>query len=174
MNAAPSPLRAPPLRRRLAAFVYEGMLLFGVVMAAGLIYGVATDQRHALQGSLGLQAFMFAVLGLYFGWFWVRQGQTLAMRTWRMKLVRADGSPLGWGRALLRYLLAWLWFLPALGALALAGLQGAGPALGAITAGVLTYGALAFLHPQRQFLHDALCGTCIVPWTAPPKEVFEE
>lgn len=174
MKPAADPRRAPPLRRRLAAFVYEGMLLFGVIMAAGIVYGVATDQRHALQGSLGLQIFMFAVLGLYFGWFWVRQGQTLAMRTWRMKLVTADGQPLGWGRALLRYLLAWLWFLPALAALGIAGLKGAGPAFGAITAGVLTYGALSFLHPQRQFLHDAICGTRLVPWAAPPRQAEEE
>lgn len=167
--AAPLALQAPALRRRLAAFTYEGLLLFGVIMAAGLVYGVATNQRHALQGSLGLQIFIFGVLGLYFVGFWVRQGQTLAMRTWRMQLVGTDGARVSWKRATGRYLLAWLWFLPALVALSLAGVKGAGPSFIAISAGVLTYGALAFLHPERQFLHDVICGTRIVPWTAPPK-----
>lgn len=172
-NSAPKPsdpgsLRAPALRRRLAAFIYEGLLLFGVLMAAGLVYGVVTDQRHALKGSLGLQAFLFFVLGLYFVGFWVRQGQTLAMRTWRMQLVGLDGGRVRWQRAACRYVLAWLWFLPALAAVSLAGLKGAWPALGAISVGVLTYAMLAFLHPQRQFLHDVLCGTRLVPWIPKP------
>jgi uncharacterized RDD family membrane protein YckC len=158
-------MHAPAVRRRLAAFVYEGLLLFGVLMAAGLVYGVLTDQRHALKGSLGLQAFLFFVLGLYFVGFWVRQGQTLAMRTWRMQLVGLDGRRVSWQRAACRYVLAWLWFLPALGTLSLAGLKGAWPAFAAVSVGVLTYATLAFLHPQRQFLHDVLCGTRLVPWT---------
>jgi uncharacterized RDD family membrane protein YckC len=164
LEPSASALRAPALRRRLAAFVYEGLLLFGVLMAAGLVYAVLTDQRHALKGSHGLQAFLFIVLGLYFVGFWVHQGQTLAMRTWRMQLVGPDGRRVSWKRAACRYVLAWLWFLPALGALSLTGLQGGGPALGAISVGVLTYAMLTFVHPQRQFLHDVLCNTRLVPW----------
>jgi uncharacterized RDD family membrane protein YckC len=161
-------MRAPPLRRRLAAFIYEGMLLFGVVMAAGLVYALVTNQRHALQGSLGLRVYLFVILGLYFVGFWVRQGQTLAMRTWRIQLVTATGAKLGAGRATARYVLSWLWFLPALLSVSLWGVKGAGPAFGAVTAGVLVYAALAFLNPQRQFLHDVVCGTRLVPWTPKP------
>ena len=68
MNGAPEPARAletPALWRRLACFLYEGVLLFGVVMAAGLLYSIATSQRNALQGRLGLVLFLFAVLGSY-------------------------------------------------------------------------------------------------------------
>ena len=46
----PTASNTPRLFRRLAAFVYEGVLLFGVTMAAGYVYGVLTQQRHALQG----------------------------------------------------------------------------------------------------------------------------
>jgi uncharacterized RDD family membrane protein YckC len=76
-------LAAPGLRRRLACFVYEGVLLFGVVMVAGLVYGIATGQRHALVGTTGLQVFTFVVLGCYFVFLWSRSGQTLAMQTWQ-------------------------------------------------------------------------------------------
>jgi uncharacterized RDD family membrane protein YckC len=155
--------------RRLAGFVYEGLLLFGVVMAAGLIYALVTNQRHALQGSVGLRIYLFLVLGLYFVWFWTRQGQTLAMRTWRIQLVTATGERPGLLRACCRYALCWLWFVPALLSLWLWGVKGAGAAFGAITAGVLVYGALAFLNPQRQFLHDVVCGTRLIPWTPQPK-----
>ena len=90
--------------RRLAAFVYEGVLLFGVVMLAGFVYGVATDQRHALQGQRGLQWAVFVVLGAYFAGFWSRQGQTLAMKTWHIRLLDKAGQPVSAWRALLRYL----------------------------------------------------------------------
>lgn len=157
----------PGLARRLAAFVYEGVLLFGIVMGAGLVYGIVTDQRHALAGAPGLRLALFVVLGLYFVYFWTRSGQTLAMQTWHLRLVGPDGRPPGVGRALARYLLAWLWFLPALLALWLSGLKGGWAAAAVVLAGVLAYAALARLHPGRQYLHDLLCGTRLVHWRPP-------
>jgi uncharacterized RDD family membrane protein YckC len=156
------PLRTPSVRRRLAAFVYEGVLLFGVVMAAGFVWSLATQQRHALLGRHGLQALLFVVLGLYFAWFWSHGGQTVALKAWRIRLVRSDGSAVSTTRAAVRYLLAWLWFAPALLAVWLAGLRGAGAITGVVAAGVLAFAALARLHPSRQFLHDVLCGTRLI------------
>jgi uncharacterized RDD family membrane protein YckC len=160
----PTALPTPGIRRRLACFVYEGVLLFGVWMAVGLVYGVLTRQTHALTGRHGLQAVMFVVLGLYFVYFWSRSGQTLAMQTWHIRLVTREGAPVSLLRAALRYLLAWLWFLPALLGWWLSGLKVGGGTFVALTAGVLTYAALARLHPQRQFWHDAVCGTRLVTW----------
>ncbi len=159
-----SAVQAPGLARRLACFLYEGVLLFGVVMAAGLLYAVVTNQRHALEGTLGLRVYVFLVLGAYFIWFWSRQGQTLAMRTWRLRLTTAKGENPSPMRAGCRYLLAWLWFMPALLTLYLSGLKGAGPAFAALLVGVLAYAALALLHPQKQYLHDLACGTRLVDW----------
>lgn len=167
-GSAADPLVAPPLARRLACFLYEGVLLFGVVMVAGLLYAAVTEQRHALSGQRGLQAWLFVVLGVYFVGFWVWQGQTLAMRTWHLKLVGKDGALIGAGRATARYLLAWLWFVPALAALKASGLQGGLAFVAIIVIGVLTYGALSRLHPQRQFAHDVLCGTRLID-TRPAK-----
>jgi len=173
--AAPGGPPTPGLVRRLACFVYEGVLLFGVLMAAGLVYGVATDQRHALAGAFGLRVFLFLVLGAYFVGFWSQYGQTLAMRTWHIRLVHTVHGdslrPPGWARAAARYLLAWLWFLPALVALHFSGLKGAPTAFALLSVGVLTYALLARVHPQRQFLHDALCGTRLVTWRPPPKRM---
>jgi uncharacterized RDD family membrane protein YckC len=163
VTAAATALPATPgLWRRLAAFTYEGVLLFGVVMAAGLIYATVTEQSHALVGQTGLQVWLFLVLGFYFCWFWVRHGQTLAMRTWHIRLVRADGAPPGWSRAIARYVLAWMWFLPALAVVYLAQIRGGWAVTGIVIVGVLTYAGLARLHPSRQFIHDLLCGTRLV------------
>jgi len=162
-------LQTPGLARRLACFLYEGVLLFGVVAAAGLIYGIATNQRHALVGAVGLRIFLFVVLGAYFVWFWSRHGQTLAQRTWRMQLVGPDGRTPSSMRAACRYMLSWLWFLPALLMLHFSGLKGTPPTLVALIAGVMTYAVLSQLNPRKQYLHDLACGTRLVDWQPPPK-----
>ena len=153
---------APGLARRLAAFVYEGVLLFGVVMIAGLVYSGLTQQRHALQGRIGLMLFLFLVLGAYFSWFWSRGGQTVAMKAWHIRLLSADGSPVSRPRAAARYVLCWLWFLPATAAVYSAGLHGKGEIVTAMITGVLAYAALAWLRPDRQFWHDVVCDTRLV------------
>jgi uncharacterized RDD family membrane protein YckC len=162
----PEAPKAPPLHRRLACFLYEGVLLFGVVMAAGFVYGTVTQQRHALVGTWGLQTVIFVVLGLYFVHSWSGKGQTLAMQTWHIRLVGLDGAPVTRFKALCRYLLSWLWFLPALVGVQLAGLKGPGATFTAMAAGVLAYAGLAWLHPKGQYLHDELCGTRLIPWAA--------
>jgi uncharacterized RDD family membrane protein YckC len=159
-------LPMPGLARRMAAFVYEGVLLFGVVFVAGFLYSVVTRQDHALRGQTGLQVFVFLVLAAYFITFWSRGGQTVAMQAWHVRLVSADGAAVTPLRALARYLLAWLWFAPALIAASVAGLHSAAQIFTLMIVGVIAYALLAFLHPQRQFLHDAVCGTRLVTWRA--------
>ena len=160
-HASPAPA-TPGLRRRLASFVYEGVLLFGVVMLAGFIYGNLTQQRHALQGTLGLQVTVFIALGMYFVGFWTRQGQTLAMKTWHIRLVDAHGGPPSWTRSLARYVASWIWFVPWLGAYRLLGWQGGWSLTALLFGGVTLYALLSRLHPERQFWHDQLCGTRLI------------
>ena len=167
VDAAAQP--APGLRRRMAAFVYEGVLLFGVLMVAGLIYGVVMQQRHALAGLHGLQAFVFLVLGLYFTWFWSHGGQTIAMKTWHVRLMTRDGLPVPMGRAWLRYALSWLWFLPALLTAWLAGLHSTATIGWTLLAWVVVYASLTRFSRQRQFLHDLLAGTRLVYAPSPPR-----
>lgn len=153
---------APPLRRRLACFVYEGVLLFGVVMIAGYLYSSLTQQRNALVGLHGLQAFLFVVLGVYFVWFWSHGGQTVAMKTWRIRVVTLSGAPVSQPRALARYVLSWLWFLPALAFAYFAHLQSAAEIFALMLAGVVAYAALALLDTRRRYWHDVVCGTRLI------------
>jgi uncharacterized RDD family membrane protein YckC len=157
-------LEAPGLLRRLACFLYEGVLLFGVVMMAGLAYGVLTQQRHALVGATGLQVLLFFVLGAYFVYFWSRKGQTLAMLTWHIRLVTADGLAVPPFRAAARYLLSWLWFVPALAVVHFWGLHGGWAIFCAVLTGLLAYALLTKLQPDRQYWHDAVCHTRLVTW----------
>jgi uncharacterized RDD family membrane protein YckC len=138
MPGAAAP-RAPGLGRRLACAVDESLILAALVLVATFPFlalaGDATAgwRRHLLQG------YVLAVVGAYLVAFWTRGGQTLAMKTWRIRLERADGGRVGPGTALLRY------------AFAIAGLA-------ALCVGFLW----AFLDRDGQFLHDRLAGTRLV------------
>jgi uncharacterized RDD family membrane protein YckC len=157
---ADAPLQAPTLLRRMACWLYEGLLMFGVVWIAGYLFGTLSQTRHALDNRHGLQVFLFIVFGIYFVWFW-HKGQTLAMKTWHIRVVNAQGQPLTQGRALLRYALSWLWLLPPL-ALSLA-LHLQGGTIAALTLGwVVLYAQISRFHPSKQFVHDALAGTRLV------------
>lgn len=148
------------LRLRLAALVYEATLLFGVVFAASYVLIAATGWTYPLPAARRwtLQAVVFVVVGLYFVYCWTHGGQTLALKAWRLRVARADGSPVRLGQAIVRYLLAWHLFLPGLISIVLF------PAtpwlnLAALVLGMLGMLALVNLDPQRQAVHDRLLGT---------------
>ncbi len=92
----------------MACWLYEGMLLFGVVFIASYLFSTLSQTRHALDNRHLQQAFLFVMLGIYFAWFWSR-GQTLAMKTWHIRLVDRHGRPVSQLRGLGRYVLSWLW-----------------------------------------------------------------
>ena len=94
---------APGLARRLASMAYEALLIFAVAFFAAWIFFFASGGRDATRGALRieLQLFILAVLAAYFVWCWLRGGQTLAMRAWRIRLM--DVTP---GKAALRFVLA--------------------------------------------------------------------
>jgi uncharacterized RDD family membrane protein YckC len=138
--------RAPALGRRMASAIYELLLLLALAFIASFPYlAVLGDSTHGWKRHL-LQAWVLAVWGAYFVWFWSRGGQTLPMKTWKIRVVRFDGAPLGAGRALHRY------------ALAVLGLAAAGLGF-----------AWALVDRDRQFLHDRLAGTALVEASESPR-----
>jgi uncharacterized RDD family membrane protein YckC len=158
---------APTIRRRLMAMVYETFLLVAVEMLAVLLFLVVTRNNQAPVFQHALKAYLFLVTGAYFIHFWCDSGHTLAMKTWRLRLV-ADGHPrVPLRTAALRYLLAWGWFLPALVACAALGLKGKGEIALAVVIGIAAWALTALFDRDRRgagrrFLHDRLAGTRIV------------
>jgi uncharacterized RDD family membrane protein YckC len=156
-------LAAPSLRRRMACWLYEALLLFALALIATLVFSVAVQMKHALDARQWLlQGFLAVVGGIYCAWFWSK-GQTLPMRAWHIRMVDRRGRPVSQPRALLRYVYCSLWFAPVIAVLQ------AWPRFTLSEAGVLFGGWIAFwallsrLHPQRQFWHDAMAGTRLVP-----------
>jgi uncharacterized RDD family membrane protein YckC len=154
-------LAAPSLRRRMACWLYEALLLFAVGLIATLVFSVAIDMRSGIDPRRWLlQAFLAVVFGVYFSFFWSK-GQTLAMKTWRITVVDRHGRGLTQGRAFMRYVFCAIWVLPPLAALA--SRRFTLPELGVIFLGWVAFWAvLSRLHPQRQFWHDAWAGTRLV------------
>ena len=165
------PMDVPSIPRRMACWMYEGLLMFGVVFLAGYLFGALSQTRNGMDNRHALQTFLFVIFGIYFVWFWAK-GQTLAMKTWDIRVVDKNGGAITQKRALIRYMLSWLWFLPPLiftWAFGASGKEGAVFALG----WVAVWAVLARFHPRKQFWHDALAGTQLITWKAPesPKRI---
>jgi uncharacterized RDD family membrane protein YckC len=92
--------------------LYDLMLLFGVVVMAAALFPYAAAPAHHRRRAIDrrppllLQGWLLAVILIYFGYFWSRGRQTLAMRAWRTRLVRDDGADLSGIDALRRLALA--------------------------------------------------------------------
>jgi len=157
-------LKTPRLRRRMACFMYEGMMLLGIGLipgAIGALFVALSGQQHPLQSETSLRVITFVIYGLYFTWFWSGRGQTLPMQTWHIRVVTSEGKPLTQAHALMRYIASCLWFAPAALITSLNHWT-RWEALVIVGVGVAAYGLLALLHPQRQFWHDAFCNTRLV------------
>ena len=148
---------------RFGAWIYEGIILFGLVWFADYAFDALTQSTHALMLRHARMGFLFVLLGVYFVYFW-RQGQTLPMKTWKLRLRSKGGAQASWGQCALRYALAWLWFLPPL--LALAAVPRPSSTFAVLVfvlplAWILTYLLLSRVLPRGQFLHDVLAGTVL-------------
>jgi uncharacterized RDD family membrane protein YckC len=107
-----------PLWRRLAAALYDGLLLLALLMTALLIEIIVRDAFGLPRSETLLRAMPLLVALGFYGAFWTRGGQTLGMRAWRLRLQRADGRAVRWSDAMLRVAVGTLsWGLLGLGVL---------------------------------------------------------
>jgi uncharacterized RDD family membrane protein YckC len=133
------PARSARFGQRFGSLCYEALLLAAIAFAAGwaflAIQPLLSDQ---LVRPL-FQLYLLAVCGAYFIYCWTHSGQTLPMKTWRVRLVTVGGDLPVTARAAVRYLYA-------LASIALAG------------GGFLW----ALIDRDGQFLHDRLAGTRLI------------
>ena len=161
-TANPVPIGTPTVKRRLVAMVYEAFLLVAVEALAVFIFIFATGNRQEPAYRAGLMVFLFLVTAAYFVHAWSGAGFTLAMKTWRIKVVKVGFANVPFKNAALRYLLAWGWFAPALAIGALLDLHHLKEWALLLTLGMLAWALTAFLDKDRQFLHDRIAGTRLI------------
>lgn len=132
----------PSIRRRLAAIVYESLLLLGIFAVMLVPLFLLAITLHVQVPQPMLRVYIFLGLAFYFIWQWHGGRQTLAMRTWKLLIMTPAGKPPSLWRLALRYVLAW-------------------PSI------LFGFGLIwAILDRDKQFLHDRLAGTRIT--FAPP------
>lgn len=157
-----APVATPTILRRVTVMLYEALLLISVEMLAIAVYMLATlNSQHPLAKE-GMKAWLLLVTAAYFIWCWMNTGHTLAMKTWRIKVVKPGHHTLPLRTAALRFLLAWGWFLPALLVIRAFGLHGKGQIALVFLAGIAAWAMTALLDKDRQFLHDRLAGTRLI------------
>lgn len=128
----------PKIGRRLLSMLYEGLVIFSVLLIGFLLPQIVLSGFCMnLTGKL-LWLHVVILLMLYFLWCWLNGGQTLPMKTWKLRITSQDGSPLRPAQGLLRYLAAW-------------------PSILLFGAGLFW----AIFDKDRQFLHDRIAGTWI-------------
>lgn len=102
------------LARRFAAIAYDGIVLIAVLFFAAIPPTVAVVslasvvQEASVAFRLGMGVYVLAVAFAFYGGFWTHGGQTIGMRAWRVRVVRADGGPVRWADAGLRFTAAML------------------------------------------------------------------
>ena len=134
------------LPRRLAAALYELLLLTALVFIAGFVLLPLISPARvgdplavpSLPARTALFCALFAIVAVYCVFGWTGGRRTLPQKTWHLRLVDAAGSPLDYRRAFVRYLAGWI-----------------APAL------ALNFLA-AFVDPERLFLHDRVADTRLV------------
>jgi len=138
-SGAPQGTTPASRSRRALALVYEALLLLALLLVGSLPFVMVAHDADRVAARPLFQLYLFAMTAVYFVWQWRHGGQTLAMRTWRIRLVTRGGAPLTWTHAFKRFLFA----LP----------------------GTLLCGAgflWALVDREGIFLHDRLAGTRIV------------
>jgi uncharacterized RDD family membrane protein YckC len=130
--------------RRLAALLYDAVLLAALLMiyTAGALFfthGAAVVAANAGAWVYVYRAGLVAVIAGYYLLNWLRSGQTLGMRAWRLRAVSESGKPLALKAAVLRLIYGLIAWAPA--------------ALGVLW---------LYVDPEHLALHDRLSKTRIV------------
>lgn len=129
----------PGIQRRLVCMLYEGLVVFSILLIGFLIPQVVLSGFGWTVSPRALWLHILLLLLIYFVWCWLNGGQTLPMKTWKLRIINSDGLPLRPMQAVLRYLIAW--------------------------PSILLFGIGIFwvmFDKDQQFLHDRLAGTRIV------------
>lgn len=129
----------PKLWQRILCLMYDFLLLLAIIFMASFVFVPLFSKMDSEYFKPLYQFYLLMIMGLYFIWFWTHGGQTLAMQTWKLRLVDASGGNVTKKQAITRYLLA------------------------LVTYPFFCIGIIwIFFDRDRQFLHDRIAGTRII------------
>jgi uncharacterized RDD family membrane protein YckC len=133
------PISLPGIGRRLVCMLYESLVVFSILLIGFLLPQIVLSGFHFELSPRILWLHVLLLLLVYFAWCWLNGGQTLPMKTWKLRIVSAEGTVIRPLQAVLRYLAAW-------------------PSILLLGIGIFW----ALFDKDGQFLHDRIAGTRIV------------
>ena len=100
--------KTPALWRQLAAILYDALLVFAVlaVGAALVVIPLGMLGHELAPGNPWFRLYLLALIVAFYSYFWMRGGQTLGMRSWRLQLHNLRPGPVTWLQCLLRFIIA--------------------------------------------------------------------
>lgn len=93
-----------PLTRRLAAMVYDLLLVLALLFLFGFI-GVAISGGEANESQL-FKLSVWVVPFIFYSYFWRKSGQSLGMLAWRLRIQTHQGTPISQLQVFLRLIAA--------------------------------------------------------------------
>lgn len=105
--------QSPSFLRRLAAMLYDVLLLLALLFLATAFLLPFNAGRAFTHQQVFYPVYLLIVSFIFYAGFWTHGGQTLGLRTWKMKVLTVNQQPLSWRLALLRFcaaILSWCFF----------------------------------------------------------------
>lgn len=130
------------LMRRLFAIAYDCFLLLALLFITTAIFnslnhGTAIESDDMLY--IPLVITLSVITFFFFSWFWIHGGQTLGLKTWRLRVIDTDFNPISWQQSSIRFFVA------------------------IISAGFFGIGFFwSFFHKERKTWHDIVSKTVVV------------
>lgn len=109
-------MQSPGFFRHLAIIVYDSLLLLALLFLATAIVLPFNSGEAFSSSQYFFPLYLLSVCFLFYGWFWTHGGQTLGMKTWKIKVLTFDYQPMTWWQALKRFITAIIsWLLLGMG-----------------------------------------------------------
>ena len=131
-------MKKAPFYKIFFSSVYDLILLLAVLFLFVFLFVVILGESISGIKKVGFQIYLASIIVIYYAYFWVSYGQTLAMQTWKIKLISKNNKIITFRLALKRLILCiffsitfinFFWFL---------------------------------FSKKREFLHDKLCNTAVI------------
>lgn len=92
---------------RLIAIIFYDLLLLIAILFVATALALPFNAGEAFSTSQYFYPIYLIVISfLYYGWFWTNGGQTLGMKTWKVRIIGFNQKPLTWKQAAIRFIVA--------------------------------------------------------------------
>ena len=107
------------LPRILGAIFYDTMIVFAIIFVAAQWFPMVPAQYQSMPAMIIFkQIYVLGITFLYFGYSWRRGGQTIGMKSWRLRIQNSESieTAISWRQCLIRYSVSiFSWLLAGLG-----------------------------------------------------------